>query len=82
MGKVDDLRALREARYAANKKAANEKDPKAAAKKVAAAKLMLKQAKSTPPPTTEFCGHRSISNKSCTREKDHQAAGTKSHRYA
>jgi hypothetical protein len=30
----------------------------------------------------ELCGHRSIGNKSCTREKDHQATGTKNHRYS
>ena len=38
---------------------------------------------SAPAPATsdELCGHRSIGNKSCSREKGHQANGTKNHRY-
>ncbi len=28
-----------------------------------------------------LCGHTSISGRSCTRERDHQKAGTKNHRY-
>jgi hypothetical protein len=76
MGKVDDLRALREARFAANQKA---QPPAERAKK---AQRALAKATSAPAPTGELCGHRSIGNKTCTREKDHQATGTKSHRYS
>lgn len=75
MGKVDDMRALREARFAAQSK------PVTPAKKAAKAAAAL-SAVVSPAPTGELCGHRSISNKSCTREKDHQASGTKNHRYS
>lgn len=73
MGKVDDLRRLREARYAAN-------SATPASKATAAAKA-LASAVAPPVPSGELCGHRSIGNKSCTREADHVATGTKSHRY-
>ena len=75
MGKVDDLRALREARYAATRKPASPESKSAKARKA------LQEAES-PAVIEELCGHRSISNKSCTREKDHQATGTKNHRYS
>lgn len=76
MGKVDDLRALREARYAASQKVSS------AAERATKAQRALAKALAPPAPTGELCGHRSVSGKSCTREKDHQATGTKSHRYA
>lgn len=77
MGKVDELRALREARYAAAaNKAATPKDRKAAA--VAA----LAKATAPAPEITALCGHRSVGGKSCIREEGHVATGTKSHRYA
>lgn len=79
MSKVDGLRALREARYAANEKA-TAKDPKAAKK--AAAKRALAQATSASTPVQAACGHRSVGGKLCIREEGHVATGTKSHRYA
>jgi len=78
MGKVDDLRALREARYA---------ERHAPVKTVGKAKKVLEEATRAgsaavqPAQVGELCGHRSIGNKSCTREADHVATGTKSHRY-
>lgn len=77
MGKVDDMRALREARFAASQKKPAPPGERAAKAQRALAKALAPQA-----PTGELCGHRSIGNKSCIREKDHQATGTKSHRYA
>lgn len=77
MGKVDDMRAMREAKYAANSKVAP-------ATKASKAKAALEEAEAPRRalPSGELCGHRSISNKACTREKDHQATGTKNHRYS
>lgn len=75
MGKVDDMRAMREARYAARTAAATP-----AAKAVKARKVL--ENAETPAPTGELCGHQSISKKRCTREKDHQLTGTKNHRYS
>ena len=77
MGKVDDMRALREARYDAMQRA---KSPATAESKSVKARKAL-QAATTPAATGELCGHRSISNKTCIREAGHQAAGTKNHRY-
>ena len=91
MGKVDDQRAMREAKYAARQRGAAGSVPAAPAKAAAARPrpAAAAEAPSAPPvaapaPWTsdELCGHRSIGNKSCTREKGHQANGTKNHRYA
>lgn len=76
MGKVDDLRALREARYAASQKGA------APVKKAEVAKKALAKAVAAPVAPDALCGHRSIGNKVCIREEGHVATGTKSHRYA
>lgn len=46
---------------------------------VAATTVPVESAAAAP---EELCGHRSIGNKSCTREKNHQATGTKNHRYS
>ena len=91
MGKVDDQRAMREAKYAARQRGGAGSAP-AAPMKAAAARPGPAAAARTPsaPPVAapasstsdELCGHRSIGNKSCTREKGHQANGTKNHRYA
>ncbi len=91
MGKVDDQRAMREAKYAARQRGAA---GSAAAAPVRAAAARPRPAAAAPAPSVpavdapapsasdELCGHRSIGNKSCTREKGHQAGGTKNHRYA
>lgn len=74
MGKVDDMRAMREARFAERSKVPAE------SKSVKARKAL--QAAAAPVAPGELCGHLSISNRRCTREKDHQATGTKNHRYS
>ena len=81
MGQVDDMRAMREARYAAAAAQRAGAKPSSAADRAAKAQRALAKAVSPSAPTGELCGHRSISNKTCTREKDHQASGTKHHRY-
>lgn len=58
MSKMDDLRAMREARY-------NRANPRAKSRVPAT-------------PAEELCGHRNMSGRTCTREKDHSA---KNHRY-
>lgn len=90
MGKVDDQRAMREARYASRQRtggaaaAGAPPRPPAARPPAARAAGPAPSAGTAPVPadSDELCGHRSIGNKSCTREKGHQANGTKNHRYA
>lgn len=68
MGKVDDMRAMREARFSERAKRVMSKAEEKRASKV-----------ETPaPPTEELCGHKAIGGKSCTRPKDHTE---KNHRY-
>ena len=77
MSKMDDLRAMREARYAE-------------AQKRAASTPVRPQAPVAPPATRkaapasagvdeELCGHRNMSGRTCTREQGHPQ---KSHRYS
>ena len=86
MSKMDDLRAMREARYEQMSARANK--PKAAPPKAASPKA----ASATPRPAdsvqiaddtellgASLCGHRAISGRTCTREQGHAA---KSHRYS
>ena len=84
MSKMDNLRAMREARYEAAQKLA-----KTGATKPAAAVAPAKPAKASPaakapepgaePSGEELCGHRNMSGRTCTREHGHAA---KSHRYS
>ncbi len=87
MSKVDALRALREARYAAA--AVPTVTAKAAPAKVTSAPGSAKpkpaaKPKPSAPPTTaaesspELCGHRSMNGRSCTRPGGHSE---KNHRY-
>lgn len=79
MSKMDNLRAMREAKYAESQKraAAAPARPKAAVAPPAAAK---KAAPATEPAAAEeLCGHRNMSGRTCTREQGHAA---KSHRYS
>ena len=79
MSKMDNLRAMREAKYAeAQKRAAGAPArPKADVAPPAPAK---KAAPVTEPAATEeLCGHRNMSGRTCTREQGHAA---KSHRYS
>jgi hypothetical protein len=79
MSKMDDLRALREARYeqavaraAGNRVSAPKRAERPAAQSAA---VVLPDAE----PAVKLCGHRAISGRTCTREHGHAA---KSHRYA
>jgi hypothetical protein len=86
MSKMDNLRAMREARYA--EAAARAAKPTQAA---GTAKPPTAPASTTArPPTAEpevpagqeteaLCGHRNMSGRTCTREQGHAA---KSHRYS
>jgi hypothetical protein len=75
MSKMDDLRAMREARYeegaaraAAKPRVAHERADRLVPRTAEAADLEV-----------QLCGHRSISGRTCTREHGHTA---KSHRYS
>jgi hypothetical protein len=82
MSKVDALRALREARYAAASRpsapkvavAAPAKTRPTPVKKPAAAAKAVVEAE----PSGELCGHRSMNGRSCTRDSGHSE---KNHRY-
>ena len=76
MSKMDAMRAMREARYAASQTGASK--PRAAPK-VQAPTRADKPAASAEPAQEGLCGHRAISGRTCTREKGHTA---KSHRYS
>ena len=80
MSKMDELRALREARYeqtlaraAANRGGA----PRSA--RPAAPPAVAEPPEAEAEPQTTLCGHRAISGRTCTREHGHAA---KSHRYS
>ena len=94
MSKMDDLRAMREARYAANQaRAAKTTKPAGAAGTAGtagaakAAPARSKPASAARPPVAPepvaaadaLCGHRNMSGRTCTREQGHAA---KSHRYS
>ncbi len=82
MSKMDNLRAMREAKYAESQKraAAAPARPKApvapSAPAASRAKAVAEPAAAT---DEELCGHRNMSGRTCTREKGHAA---KSHRYS
>ncbi|MEO6203979.1 MAG: hypothetical protein ABIO67_01145 [Mycobacteriales bacterium] len=84
MSKVDGLRALREARYAANAATATSAArPPAAARRPAAtvvkpAKAATSAAAVPADASAEDCGHRNMSGRGCTRPQGHSE---KSHRY-
>ena len=86
MSKMDNLRAMREARYeesqARAKASAGSAAPKAKAPPPAPAPLLADVPDSpteVPEQETALCGPRAISGRTCTREAGHSA---KSHRYA
>ncbi len=78
MSKMDGLRAMREARYAAA--SARSGKPAARPKPI---ERPVSQPAETPHIEAEseepLCGHRAISGRTCTRERGHAA---KSHRYS
>jgi hypothetical protein len=85
MSKMDNLREMREARYAEAQKRAGSAParPKApvAPPVASAAKPATKGATvaADSSATEELCGHRNMSGRTCTREQGHAA---KSHRYS
>lgn len=88
MSKMDDLRAMREARYAQSQARSQARaGAGAATKKPAAAPTEPERAPTLtvvpdppePGPTEALCGHRNMSGRTCTREAGHAA---KSHRYS
>ena len=82
MSKMDNLRAMREARYAEAQKRAGSAParPRAAvAPPVGAAKAAPVKKATVPAPDGELCGHRNMSGRTCTREAGHPQ---KSHRYS
>ncbi len=87
---MDNLRAMREARYAEAQKRAGSAParPKApvaptaaptAAPTVAASPTRATPATDAASPAEGFCGHRNMSGRTCTREQGHPQ---KSHRYS
>ena len=85
MSKMDNLRAMREARYEQARARAGKRRPRAAAasvpKRSAAPAEARPLRRPTPPrrPSEALCGHRNMGGRTCTREAGHAA---KSHRYA
>jgi hypothetical protein len=84
MSKMDGLRAMREAKYAAAQKAkpktATARPAVAPAEAKAKPKAKAKAAPAEAPAASEeLCGHRNMSGRTCTREAGHAA---KSHRYS
>lgn len=73
---MDNLRAMREARYEAAQKAAKGVSGKPAPAPKKAAPVA---AKADPAEGDALCGHRSMNGRTCTREHGHSA---KSHRYS
>ena len=84
MSKMDNLRAMREARYAEAQKRSAAGPAKPAVKAPVAPPAATKKAAAAEPSaepasTEELCGHRNMSGRTCTRESGHAA---KSHRYS
>ncbi|GAA2153460.1 hypothetical protein GCM10009844_37890 [Nocardioides koreensis] len=81
MSKMDDLRAMREARYAesAARAGTSRATSKRPAKPAPEPVVAQRPAADPEPPEASLCGHRAISGRTCTREKGHAA---KSHRYS
>lgn len=77
MSKMDNLRAMREARYAeAQKRAASAPARSKAPVAPPAPKPVEERAAA---PADDLCGHRNMSGRTCTRESGHPQ---KSHRYS
>lgn len=77
MSKMDDLRAMREARYA--QRSATPPVTKAAGRRPAEPPTVRPPAPDPEVAGVPLCGHRAISGRTCTRELGHSA---KSHRYS
>jgi hypothetical protein len=83
MSKMDNLRAMREAKYAAAQKRAGAAPvrPQAPVAPVAApaTRSAASEVEAPPAATDALCGHRNMSGRTCTREQGHPQ---KSHRYS
>ncbi len=89
MSKMDNLRAMREARYAEAQKRAGAAAPTSTRRPPVAPSAPAATRATTAAPaqaatpaaasTDELCGHRNMSGRTCTREQGHAA---KSHRYS
>ncbi|MDO9456646.1 hypothetical protein [Nocardioides sp.] len=90
MSKTDELRAMREAKYARARAASGRAPaPTGPTSKATPAKPPVAPEAGATKPTTEaaggepatdaVCGHRNMSGRTCTREQGHAA---KSHRYS
>lgn len=88
MSKMDDLRAMREARYKQAVERAAAARSQGAPRRAQPAPPVAPEAKAAiepdakapaREPEVELCGHRNMSGRTCTREKGHAA---KSHRYS
>jgi hypothetical protein len=79
MSKMDDLRAMREARYAARTGASAATRPAMPARRTPPATSTPEPVATDSAPEVMACGHRNMSGRTCTREKGHAA---KSHRYS
>ena len=80
MGKMDALRAMREARYAERvaRSAITAAPPRAA--RAAPERSAAEKPPAEPIATDDLlCGHRNMGGRTCTREQGHAA---KSHRYS
>jgi hypothetical protein len=78
MSKTDELRAMREAKYA-RAAALRGATPQAKPKVAPQAKPQTEASPAPAEPETGLCGHRSMNGRTCTREAGHAA---KSHRYS
>ena len=80
MSKMDDLRAMREARYEQMTARAGKPAASPTKKKLPALpRVEVEDSAVRPEPGEGLCGHRAISGRTCTREQGHAA---KSHRYS
>lgn len=81
MSKMDDLRAMREARFeqAAARAAKTAAGPKATERPAPKPAESPRPAADREDQKSPLCGHRAISGRTCTREQGHAA---KSHRYS
>jgi hypothetical protein len=78
MSKMDNLRAMREARYAESQARAKTSGA-TPAKSQRPPTLAVVPDPPEPEPTEALCGHRNMGGRTCTRESGHAA---KSHRYS
>jgi hypothetical protein len=81
MSKMDNLRAMREAKFDRNAARAKGTAATRPTPLPAAPLRIVTEAEAELEPTAgeELCGHRNMSGRTCTRERGHD---TKSHRYS